>query len=361
MNLEQSMQMSRLSNLSKGKKVSAKTRTSVQIARRVFDLCASGGFPYTKLTPEKWADKFLASKKFTLMEIDINAAASINTLRSEERVSHYMQCSSESLDPIVVDYNHRHKGKTKSGFYPKVVVQDGTHRKLSRLRLGHNKIMAWVGDKVINRISAAKIIDVPKGMKFERQINTSDWKDKVSVLQNKVQVTGVQACGARSSGSLEKPDASDDKVPPDASDASQSVDASDRLQWDGNKPQVYAPGTGPGYTDRFIINTTSMGVGIIVPNPGASNSDTARALRLKAGGPGSGRKSGDKQGIPARQALEQERHMPKTKEAISKLKESLRDLDVKGKGKKIDKMWQKKLNAKSLKATMKAKKLASSR
>src|SRR5580658_5888770 len=122
--------------------VPIKSRTKLQVAKRVFQLAASGGFPYTGQTYKDWAKKWLTSDTYRLMEIDINAAASPHLPKNPERVAFRLLCSTDSMDPIVVDLNKMKTGKSHLGYIPKIVVLDGKHRKQAQLIQGHTRILA---------------------------------------------------------------------------------------------------------------------------------------------------------------------------------------------------------------------------
>src|SRR6266404_1156126 len=120
MNLQQAVDLAMLREPPKVV-VKPKTRSALQVAKRVHQLAAQGGFPYTGRTVEQWARKFMSSPEFILMEIDINAAASPHKPRNPSRVMYYMKCSVESLEPIVVDLNKNKSGKTLLGYIPEVI------------------------------------------------------------------------------------------------------------------------------------------------------------------------------------------------------------------------------------------------
>ena len=302
--------------------VQPKVKTAVQVARRIFQLAAAGGFPYKNHTPESWAKKWMSSKTFMLMEIDINAAASPHMPKNPTRVQHYMHCSKDSFDPIVVDVNKRKVGKTLLGYTPEVVKLDGKHRSAALLAQGHTKVLAWVGCKAAKKIKPSKIMEVNASAVTTPTFDTpskigtayqlfasvvpsvgipsirqdsgeggSRPKDHLhsgkGLFKKKVKakVEECDACGARSSGSLvDDSSNSDHKIPPDSSDTKQAVDTSDQLGWDGRQANVYAPGTRPGYADQFgspNFQAPGSGVGQRVKNTGASNSDFSRELRAK--------------------------------------------------------------------------------
>lgn len=134
-------------------------RNRNQVAKRVFQLAASGGFPYTGMTYQQWAKKWLPSEKFRLVEIDIHAAASAHLPKNPERVAYRLMCAQDSVDPIVVDLNKQQIGKSHLGFIPKVVVTDGKHRKQGQILQGHTRILAWVGCRAEKHLKNVKVID----------------------------------------------------------------------------------------------------------------------------------------------------------------------------------------------------------
>lgn len=327
MNLQHSIEMEKLRLPVQVLGSKAKHRSKLQVARRVFELAANGGFPYMNSTPEKWADKWLSSDKFVLTEININAAASINinvaasphAPKNPNRVEHYMHCSVDSMDPILVDLNKRKQGMSYLGYVPEVIVLDGKHRKRSQIHAGRTKIWAWVGEKALKRmpeitvqplrqiksanVSLKLTVDPTRMSKtYELYAATipsvgapvvrqdsgeggSRPKDhlhsgKIDKKEDKSKVKASRTPGARSTGQLDVEDASDTKIPPDSSDVQESVEASDRRQYTRTS-QLYAPGTRPGYSDQFgspNFQAPGSGVGQRVINRGASNSDFSRAM-----------------------------------------------------------------------------------
>jgi hypothetical protein len=135
-----------------------KVRTKYQVAKRVFQLAASGGFPYTGQTYRDWAKKWLTSDTYRLMEIDINAAASPHLPKNPERVAYRLLCEVNSTDPIVVDLNKQKTGKSHLGYIPEIVVLDGKHRKQAQMLQGRTRILAWVGCRAEKKIKNATVI-----------------------------------------------------------------------------------------------------------------------------------------------------------------------------------------------------------
>lgn len=169
-------------------KVKPKVRTALQVARRVHQLAAEGGFPYTGRTVEQWARKFLSSSEYVLMEIDLNAPASPHKPRNPDRVQHYLKCSKESLDPIVVDLNKCKTGKTLLGYVPDVITIDGKHRIEAMRRMGHTRVLAWVGCKAVKKLKTQKVINAARhhnkkhGVKYDPSTITTAYALHAAVM-----------------------------------------------------------------------------------------------------------------------------------------------------------------------------------
>lgn len=157
MNLQEAHSLTQLQIPVQG--ITVKTRTKLQVAKRVFTLAAAGGFPYTGMSFQDWAKKWLTSDTYRLMEIDINAAASPHLPKNPERVAFRLLCATDSVDPIVVDLNKQKTGKSHLGYIPKVVVLDGKHRKQAQMLQGHTKILAWVGCRAEKYLTNKRVID----------------------------------------------------------------------------------------------------------------------------------------------------------------------------------------------------------
>lgn len=299
MNLEQTQILQSLREPPK-KTVVTKKRSRLQVARRVFQLAAQGGFPYTGMTAEQWAKSWLPSKEFVLCEVNIHAAASINVNvvasphppKNPNRVNHYLQCSVDAMDPIVVDLNRRKVGRSYLGYIPEIVVLDGKHRKKAQLQQGRTRILAWVGASALKLMPeiTVRTIDASAERCTLPPLNPGlkDGRKNATYQLYAEQSNAVKACGARSSGSLEDDTSnSDKKVPPDSSDDGSSVEGSDRLGWNPNKPQNNAPGT-KGWSQEMrgknnpVSEAPGAGVGPrLSPNKGASRSEMSRAVTAK--------------------------------------------------------------------------------
>lgn len=131
------------------------TKTAKEIAVLVFDLSAAAGEPYKNATPKVWAERWLASKKFVLVDIDPRQVAVpfVNSI-SRSKVLATMQASASSLPPIVVDINLQGIGKTATGYVPSLIVVDGKHRHRAQMLCGRDRITAWVGEKALAQLQA---------------------------------------------------------------------------------------------------------------------------------------------------------------------------------------------------------------
>ena len=92
--------------------------------------------------------------------LNINAAASPHMPKNPNRVNHYVHCSAEALDPIVVDLNKRGVGRSYLGYVPPVVVLDGKHRKMAQIQNGRTRILAWVGCRAIKQMPPETLHEV---------------------------------------------------------------------------------------------------------------------------------------------------------------------------------------------------------
>lgn len=131
------------------------TKTAREVAELVFDLSAAAGEPYRNATPKVWAERWLASKKFTLVDIDPRQVAVpfVNRI-SRSKVLATMQASADSLPPIVVDTNLQGIGKSATGYVPSLIVVDGKHRHRAQMLCGRDRITAWVGEKALAQLQA---------------------------------------------------------------------------------------------------------------------------------------------------------------------------------------------------------------
>jgi hypothetical protein len=323
MNLEDSIAYSNL--MQAPKIVEPKKRSKVDVAKRVFQLAANGGFPYKYATPEGWARKWLTSREFTLMEIDIHAAASLNVNavasphkpKNSNRVEHYFHCSADALDPIVVDLNKRNVGKSYLGYVPEVIVLDGKHRKMAQLRQGRTKILAWVGCEAAKQLQKYKkvmrVVDAAREDIFMPPVEPTKMASTIELFAATVPATGLANVsprqtagegGARPKDSIHGKKIRDRETNEIKSEIKEllaskernavsakrirslakelkrrylegcgarssgslvnndSSDSSAKLEWDSKKPQAFAPGTYPGYVDTFGDNGGGLGSGI---------------------------------------------------------------------------------------------------
>lgn len=147
MKLNDAMELTKI----QGRAVDNNVLPALDVAKRVFEQSARYGEPYERHTPESWRDMWLASDKFVLAEIGIEQvgipyAKKINP----EKVRRCMSASADgNTEPIVVDLNRQQIGKTPLGYVPKVIVTDGKHRWKAQVEMGKDRILAWVGDKAL--------------------------------------------------------------------------------------------------------------------------------------------------------------------------------------------------------------------
>lgn len=156
MNLEQAMAISNMKKQQVALLAGGQhTKTAKEMAEMVFELSAAAGEPYQNALPGVWARRWLASKKFTLVDIDPRQVAVpfINKI-SRNKVLAMMQASADSLPPIVVDMNHCHIGKTDTGYVPPIIVVDGKNRHRTQMLCGRDRITAWVGERALAILQA---------------------------------------------------------------------------------------------------------------------------------------------------------------------------------------------------------------
>jgi len=280
MNLEQTMQQIGLST-SDGKATN-QTRLQLDVAKRVFRVSELQKTPYQNIGPEDWAKRWLVSDTFTLAEIaPYQVAVPFVNRINQNRVQATLMASQDEIEPIVIDLNKQHIGRTESGYVPKVIVVDGKHRHRAQLMQGRDRILAWVGDRAMAElqqrerqvkrfvIAAATTEVVPQWSKLDgiaqiyaKSMESMGGPAGSSLGNGSGPPSKIMSQGARSSGQLEEPDPSDEKAKTDPSDAKQATDPSDRLQWKADDPQMYAPGSKfnpPVY--KGVGNAPGSGVG----------------------------------------------------------------------------------------------------
>lgn len=329
MNLEQAVAMGKLTI--KASRLEEETKTRLEVAESVFDLSARCGEPYENQTPKDWAKNWLASKKFTLVEIAPHQVAVPYVNRIDpHKVQRTLQASEEQIEPIVVDLNKQGIGSTQSGYTPQVIVVDGKHRHKAQVIRGKDKIRAWVGELAMEviqqqrnnlrtieasseatgqyysrldslaklhcavastRITRQDVGDggsrptggtrMPGGVKFSKKVKgMGGGLGSGSGMNPNRQ--GIYSQGARSSGQLEEVDPSDRIA---------SDDPSDRLEWKGKDPQIFAPG-GKTSTEGYNSPTNeSPGSGVgprLKPSKGATNSEMRNPTQMRAYGTSEG-------------------------------------------------------------------------
>jgi hypothetical protein len=330
MNLEQAHTLSQLSLPKVQPK--EKVQSAKKVAFGILARCEKGGYPYEHFPVNNkgahdWAHKFLTSKDFVLMRINLNAAASAHDPRDPKRVKFYIRqiaANAESVktwDPLVVDINKLKSGRTHLGYIPDVIFVDGKHRRKAMLACGIRSHWAWVGTKALKKMKAKDLkaadsssdteiylppVDGTKiASQYEMMAATVPALNIPTVRQDtgsggsrphdqnhpemnakkkKVHAQDCNACGAVSTGSLEPAAASDEKVPPDQSDAGSDVSASDQRKFNSNKPNVYPGGLKPSNVQQFGLNKEAAyqnNIGPRIVNKGASKSELSRELNAK--------------------------------------------------------------------------------
>lgn len=328
MNLEQSQVMADL-RMPVPVRTRLQTKSAIQIAKKVLALAEdigehmvfkrisaaakAKGKKSKRHTPQSWADRWISSDEFVLMEVSINAAASPNPPKNPKRVKHYIKAatSKEANEPIIIDINKREVGRSAHGFVPDVIVIDGKHRRQAKLTIGEKRIMAWIGKKALKKIKPSKIFS--NGIEYDRDVRVTGTRldttlaihsavapsvglaksvmrqdvgeggsrpvDNVHGKKMKSGATGdCNACGARSSGSFDSDSSTSTSVP----EMSDSPFSENKPKWDPKKPNMQTPGTGLGYSNRFAspnLISPGSGVGPRVLNKGASKSDYSRIVK----------------------------------------------------------------------------------
>ena len=288
------------------------TKTAGEIAELVLDLSAAAGEPFENAVPKVWGNRWLASKKFVLVEIDPRQVAVpfVNRI-SHTKVLATMQASANSLPPIVVDMNLRGIGKTETGYVPSVIVVDGKHRYRAQVLCGRDRITAWVGEKALAtlqaRAAARKTFVVAKAKSTGRPLSkievqaalmsptggspaamtrqdTGDGGSRPTGGSHSVRVggparpvgTGFRSAGAGGASAGGGPGGGVSGLNPDRANLYSEVDPSDKKQFMKDEPE----GTNPA--------KQSPGVGVgprVAPDGGASHSDMTQRLSkgMKAG------------------------------------------------------------------------------
>lgn len=157
MNLEQAVLMEKLQTPAKAQPV-PKRLTALEMAERVFELAAQAGSPYERVTPRQWARQWLASPEFVLTEVETDKVALLRTPRNQTRVLQEMQASKESMEPLVVDLNKQGLKAPGTGYQPPVIAVDGAHRAYGKYLQGVDTVLAWVGSKAMARTKPQPLV-----------------------------------------------------------------------------------------------------------------------------------------------------------------------------------------------------------
>lgn len=235
-------------------KVPQQKRTALQIAARVFQLAAQAGHPFEKISQRAWAQQWLMSDTFVLMEIPTARVALTSLPKNQNRVLEYMHASADSQEPIVVDTNKQGIGKSYGGYVPSVIVVDGKHRHRGTTLAGRGTIMAWVGTKALPKmtITACALKMTGKPFSKKTKLETAALLSNIprqDVAQNgsapHAPMPGVKA------GKLYASDPSDVTPHHDPSDRKdkpfgRSLDPSDTDRPPMKSPSRQAPGAGVG-------------------------------------------------------------------------------------------------------------------
>lgn len=153
MNLKEALQVEALGGAMIGKP--APRKSAVQIARQVFKIAAAAGHPYTEMTAEQWAKKWLASPEFVLTEIESSKVALPLAPKNKNLV--LRNITAASAEPIIVDTNKRGIGGSYQGFTPEVIVIDGKHRFAAGQMRGDTRQLAWVGVDALKKMQPKKV------------------------------------------------------------------------------------------------------------------------------------------------------------------------------------------------------------
>lgn len=130
-----------------------KTKTAQELAHELFAEAEQAERPFLYLTEDKWAKRWLPSKKFKLVRLPLNAVALPCNPKGPELVLKKLHAREEK--PIICDYNKNQVGKSLNGFTPQIIVIDGKHRFQAAQLRGESHIMAWVGEVAISEMDAA--------------------------------------------------------------------------------------------------------------------------------------------------------------------------------------------------------------
>lgn len=265
MRLEQAIAISNMVRSAVAKRVAGE-RNRLEVARQA---TTSNG--YIGVTPEVWAETWLPSTTFALMEISPSDVAVPFANRIDStKVQYAMNASAENVEPIIIDVNVHGIGQTKSGFVPRVIVVEGKNRHRAQVLQGKDAILAWVGNLAASsfkrdlkpfEIEACACENQPLGTKLEGIVRMKAAVNMPVIRQDTgdggPKLAGrMKSGGARSSGQL-----SDDKK-----------------TWKSDDPNFCAPGCDEDHEHNFIDGSPGSGTG---PNLGKNDGATNSAQRKK--------------------------------------------------------------------------------
>src|SRR5438445_546989 len=168
MNLDQAMSLQMLRTPNRATETRGQM-TAVQMARHIFRISAQAGTPYRNITPEQWAQTWLDSERFVLMEVEADKVALPRVPMNEKTLTRDLYAAQDSLEPIVVDTNKQQIGRSPAGFVPRVIAVDGQHRYRAQRLQGRETLMAWVGEKAVELFRSSIRNPYPNGKTLTRK------------------------------------------------------------------------------------------------------------------------------------------------------------------------------------------------
>lgn len=129
------------------------SKSGLELAKDIFAEAQEREQPFLYHTPQSWMRKWLASRKFTLVRMPLNAAA----MPCEPKIDNLVLKKIHAMEdkPIIVDYNRNQVGRAMHGFVPQIIVIDGKHRYKAAALRGETHIMAWVGEVALETMHGA--------------------------------------------------------------------------------------------------------------------------------------------------------------------------------------------------------------
>lgn len=162
MKIEQATTLAALNRLVP-EELEKRTIPARSVAHKVIRAAAMSGNPKEE-SSDKWANKWLSSHNFVLIEIEAGRIACPTSI-DKHMVQRLMGCSVDAIPPLVVDVNKNKIGTTGSGYTPKVIICDGGDRQRALMAQGRVRIKAWVGKKAIRHLFGS-IDNINAGTEF---------------------------------------------------------------------------------------------------------------------------------------------------------------------------------------------------